>query len=85
MIKLSSFFNKKKTFGSTFLKTFFLLNIFSVIPLVCMALYFSSMAERFWKSESYRFNQKSFLQYTSKIDNRLFSAFQSAEQLSATA
>lgn len=82
MIKLSSFFNKKKTFGSTFLKTFFLLSIFSVIPLVCMALYFSSMAERFWKSESYRFNQKSFLQYTSKIDNRLFSAFQSAEQLS---
>lgn len=39
--------------NSVFLKTFIILSVITFLPLICISLFFSNMAERFWRSESY--------------------------------
>ncbi len=75
------FIKDKKSFSTTFFRSFFLLSVFSVIPVFCLALLFSNQAEHFWKSEVHQYNQKAFSVYTSNVDNRLFAAQQRAAQL----
>ena len=74
-------FYKTKRPASVFIRTFLMLVVFAVIPVLSMALFFSGIAERFWKSEGYRFNQSAFLQYTNQVDNKIRSAQETASQL----
>ncbi len=72
---------KGKHTMSTFIRTFVLLSVFSVIPILCMAFYYSIMAQKFWKSEIYRFNQNAFARYTNQIDSKILAARGSASQI----
>lgn len=77
---LFNLYNTKRP-ASAFIRTFLLLVIFAVLPILSMSLFFSGIAERFWKSEGYRFNQAAFLQYTNQVDNKILSAQEIASQL----
>ncbi|RGZ01256.1 cache domain-containing protein [Clostridium sp. AM58-1XD] len=56
-----------------FLKTFILLSLISVIPLLCISLLFANLSEQFWKSESYSSSQRALTQYMNNIDNQILS------------
>ena len=59
--------------NSVFLKTFIILSVITFLPLICISLFFSNMAERFWRSESYISSQQSILQYANDVDLRIVS------------
>ena len=57
--------------NSVFLKTFITLSVITFLPLICISLFFSNMAERFWRSENYISSQQSILQYANDVDLKM--------------
>ena len=71
--------------NSVFLKTFIILSVITFLPLICISLFFSNMAERFWRSESYISSQQSILQYANDVDLRIVSIQNECHRLSTNA
>lgn len=77
---------KKSVFKNTvFMKTFITLSVITFLPLICISLFFSNMAERFWRSENYTSSQQSIIQYASDVDLRIISIQNECHRLSTDA
>lgn len=71
MNRFMNFFKKRISSNPVFFRTFAVVSIITFLPLSCISLLFSNMAERFWRSERYLGEQQNLIQYVNDVENRI--------------